>query len=65
MLPMGNVLSAFYPKAEMPIKAIKSGWAEQEPHEWWNNLKEATQKILNITSVLISYKILSCIKFFN
>lgn len=31
----------FYPKEEAPIKAIKPGWAEQEPDDWWKYLKEA------------------------
>lgn len=31
----------FYPKEEAPIKAVKSGWAEQEPDDWWKYLKEA------------------------
>ena len=29
----------FYPKEEAPIKAIKPGWAEQEPDDWWKYLK--------------------------
>jgi len=33
--------SAFYPKDEMKIIALKPGWAEQEPEEWWANLKSA------------------------
>ena len=33
--------SAFYPKNEMKIIAHKAGWAEQEPEEWWSNLKSA------------------------
>ena len=33
--------SAFYPKDEMKIIAHKTGWAEQEPEEWWSNLKSA------------------------
>ncbi len=33
--------SAFYPKDEMKIIALKPGWAEQEPEEWWSNLKSA------------------------
>lgn len=31
----------FYPKEEAPIKAIKPGWAEQEPDDWWSYLKMA------------------------
>jgi len=33
--------TAFYPKDEMKIIALKPGWAEQEPEVWWTNLKEA------------------------
>ena len=31
----------FYPKEEAHIKAIKPGWAEQEPDDWWKYLKVA------------------------
>lgn len=31
----------FYPKEEAPIKAVKPGWAEQNPDDWWKYLKEA------------------------
>lgn len=41
------VAAAFFPKQEMAIKAVKSGWAEQEPHMWWENLKLATREVLN------------------
>lgn len=40
------VASAFYPKTEAPIKAVKPGWAEQDPEMWWSNLKLATADIL-------------------
>jgi xylulokinase len=43
--------SAFYPKQEMKITAVKPGWAEQEPEQWWNNLK------LALTDVLIQSKV--------
>ena len=33
--------SAFYPKDEMKIIALKPGWAEQEPEDWWSNLRSA------------------------
>ena len=31
--------SAFYPSEEAPIKAVKTGWAEQDPDMWWANAK--------------------------
>lgn len=38
--------SAFYPETEAPIKAINSGWAEQDPEMWWHNAKLALKKIM-------------------
>lgn len=38
--------SAFYPKTEAPIKAIRAGWAEQDPDAWWDYLKSATADVL-------------------
>ena len=40
------VASAFYPKTEAPIKAIRPGWAEQDPNAWWDYLKSATADVL-------------------
>lgn len=40
------VASAFYPKTEAPIKAVRSGWAEQDPNAWWDYLKSATADVL-------------------
>ena len=40
------VASAFYPKSEAAIIAVKPGWAEQEPSSWWENLKLATADIM-------------------
>jgi len=41
--------SAFYPKSEASITAIRSGWAEQDPDSWWQYLKLATADILSAT----------------
>ena len=56
--------SAFYPKQEMKITAVQSGWAEQKPEHWWKNLKLALKEVLNeskvdpskIDSIGISYQ---------
>lgn len=61
----GNCLaSAFYPKQEMKITAVQPGWAEQEPEQWWANLKMAVAEIMqksavnpaDIDSIGISYQ---------
>ncbi len=46
-----SAATAFYPSEEMPIKAIKSGWAEQEPQMWWENTKLATLDVLKQANV--------------
>ena len=38
--------TAFFPEHEAPIKAVKPGWAEQNPQMWWDNAKLALQKIM-------------------
>ncbi len=40
------VSTAFFPKTEAAIIAVKPGWAEQNPENWWENLKLATQAII-------------------
>lgn len=40
------VASDFFPKEEMKITAVKSGWAEQDPADWWENLKLAHQSVM-------------------
>lgn len=40
------VSSAFFPKTEAKIIAVNSGWAEQDPESWWENLKLSTQVIM-------------------
>ena len=42
----GKVLAAATsPDKELEIVAKQSGWAEQDPAVWWENVKAATQKI--------------------
>jgi xylulokinase len=44
----GNIVaSVISPEKEMPIIAKKQGWAEQNPHDWWENVKKSTAKALN------------------
>ena len=40
------VASDFFPKQEAPIKALHTGWAEQDPDSWWQYLKEATASVV-------------------
>ena len=40
------VSSAFFPKTEAKIMAVQPGWAEQDPQNWWDNLKLATQAVM-------------------
>ena len=43
----GKVIAhAKYPESEMPIDSPKIGWAEQNPEDWWQNLRILTQKII-------------------
>lgn len=58
------VASDFFPKNEAPIKALRQGWAEQDPESWWKYLKEATASVLkksgadpkDIKAIGISYQ---------
>lgn len=45
------VATDFYPKTEAPIKALRSGWAEQDPESWWKHLKDATGSVLQISKI--------------
>ena len=52
------------PKVEMEMLAIKNGWAEQDPDDWWKHVCSATQKLIKsnnvdssqITGIGISYQ---------
>ncbi len=46
-----TIASAQYPDAEAPIIAKKAGWAEQDPEMWWNELKQATNRVSEKASV--------------
>ncbi|MGM9796235.1 MAG: xylulokinase [Parabacteroides sp.] len=46
-----SIGSDFYPKEEAPIKAVRPGWAEQEPEDWWRYLKIAFQGALSKAGV--------------
>ncbi|MDI9551759.1 MAG: carbohydrate kinase [Bacteroidales bacterium] len=46
-----SIASAFNPKHEAPILALKPGWAEQEPEDWWSFLKASTREILSESRV--------------
>lgn len=58
------VASDFFPKSEAPIKALRPGWAEQQPDAWWSYLKDATASVLaesgvdpaDIKAIGISYQ---------
>src|SRR5215831_2951745 len=58
------IASAQYPKHEVSILSVQSGWAEQSPEMWWHNIKEAIKKInrtgsfdpLNIVAIGIAYQ---------
>ncbi|MGL4851991.1 MAG: xylulokinase [Phocaeicola sp.] len=45
------VSTAFFPKTEAEIIAVKQGWAEQNPQMWWENLKLSTQAVLAESNV--------------
>lgn len=48
------VAQASHPKTEMPILAVRPGWAEQEPGVWWANLKKVTHELISRNSLDVS-----------
>ena len=54
--------AASAPAAEAPIKALRPGWAEQRPDDWWSYLRQALQALQpttslnNVTAIGISYQ---------
>lgn len=45
------ISSASYPKTEMKIDAPHTGWAEQNPEDWWNNLKLALSECISKVNI--------------
>jgi xylulokinase len=45
------IVTSHYPKEEAVISAPKAGWAEQNPEDWWEYLKNVTAEILMEPSV--------------
>ncbi len=43
-----------YPEQEMIILAEQSGWAEQDPNLWWENICKVTKKLLAKTGIASS-----------
>src|SRR5574344_31709 len=56
------VCSSSNPKSEAPIKALKKGWAEQDPQSWWNYMCEGIKDMATkcdmsqVASIGISYQ---------
>ena len=57
------VVSATNPKTEAPIKAVRNGWAEQDPQSWWKymckgirEMTEAGFDMGEVAAIGISYQ---------
>jgi len=56
--------SAFFPEQEAPIRAVQTGWAEQDPADWWHYACNALAKVMaqtgatgeDIRAIGISYQ---------
>lgn len=46
-----TVASDFYPRTEAEIIALKPGWAEQRPEQWWDCMRHATASVLSASGV--------------
>jgi xylulokinase len=40
-----SIVSAQYPEEETTITSLQTGWAEQSPEIWWQNIKGAIKKV--------------------
>ena len=60
----GRASSSQFPGAEAPMKAVRPGWAEQDPETWWEHAKRGVSKAMSeagaggeeIEAVGISYQ---------
>src|SRR5689334_2476724 len=60
-----SIASAQYPDEETAITSLQTGWAEQSPETWWQNIKGAIKKVnaigkfdpKNIVAIGIAYQI--------
>ena len=57
------VCSSTNPKSEAPIKAVRKGWAEQDPESWWKYMGDGIREMAaagydmaQVRSVGISYQ---------
>ena len=56
------VASATNPAQEMPIDALRSGWAEQDPDMWWHYVCEGIRQVgaksplRDVVSIGITYQ---------
>ncbi|WP_028297580.1 xylulokinase [Olivibacter sitiensis] len=41
------VVSVSYPEQEREIKSLQPGWAEQDPRQWWSDVKQAIGMLLS------------------
>lgn len=46
-----TVASDFYPKEEATIYAVRPGWAEQNPADWWTYLKTAIRNVIGQANI--------------
>jgi xylulokinase len=59
-----SIASAQHPEEETTITSLHTGWAEQSPETWWQNIKEAIKKVnatgkfdpQNIAAIGIAYQ---------
>ena len=58
------IASTYYPETEAEIISLHTGWAEQSPDKWWEDFKQALNKVnssdkydpLDIGAIGISYQ---------